>query len=187
MKQGFTLIELLVVVLIIGILSAVALPQYEKAVEKSRAVQALTTLKSVAQSYSAYYMASGQWATSFDDLDVQLSWTGNTPWKTGLLSTRSNRDWSLQLQQFLDNGEISPVIYMGRLTGPYKGAGFAYFFKQWDNRENWRTDPHIIYCVEQVRGSGAVFSKEKGAYCKKVMGAEKLIQAGDTTSFYKMN
>ena len=117
---GFTLIELLVVVLIIGILSAVAVPQYEKAVEKSRATQAFTLLKSLYAAQASYYMANGRYATSFDDLDVEMPWTGNEKWYTAdTMDTRSNQDWSLQI-----SGNAT-AFYLGRLRGPYKGAGWS--------------------------------------------------------------
>lgn len=72
MKKGFTLIELLVVVLIIGILSAVALPQYQTAVMKARFSTMIPVVKGLADAQEVYYMENGQYATSFDDLAVSL-------------------------------------------------------------------------------------------------------------------
>ena len=57
---GFTLIELLVVVLIIGILSAVALPQYQKAVFKSRFAEAFTNLKTISEAVKLCEMENGK-------------------------------------------------------------------------------------------------------------------------------
>ena len=71
MKKGFTLIELLVVVLIIGILSAIALPQYTKAVTKARFAEAMTNLKSLYDAQQVCELEKGKHNCEFDDLAIE--------------------------------------------------------------------------------------------------------------------
>ena len=68
-KSAFTLIELLVVVLIIGILAAIALPQYQKAVLKSRYMQGLVFVKAIKDAQEIYYLANNEYVGSLADMD----------------------------------------------------------------------------------------------------------------------
>lgn len=83
MNKAFTLIELLVVVLIIGILSAVALPQYEKAVRKTRIAEAKIILKKLTEAQDVYFLSNNELPPSFTSVS---SWNEvldiNIPQKT---------------------------------------------------------------------------------------------------------
>ena len=71
-NKGFTLIELLVVVLIIGILAAIALPQYQKTVMKSRLSQGIVLISNVLSAQQSYFLAHGEYATNASDLDISI-------------------------------------------------------------------------------------------------------------------
>jgi len=73
--MGFTLIELLVVVLVIGILAAVALPQYEKAVEKTRAAEGISLLESLGRAEQIYKLSEGQFTNDSSNLDIEIPLT----------------------------------------------------------------------------------------------------------------
>ena len=72
-NAGFTLIELLVVVLIIGILSAVALPQYQRAVQKTRLMNYYQMAQGIRRAQEMYYLANGKYSIPVEDLDVDYT------------------------------------------------------------------------------------------------------------------
>ena len=170
-NNAFTLIELLVVVLIIGILAAVALPQYQKAVEKSRGVQALTLINAVNQAVQVYFMANGTFPQSFDELNADMdSWTGNEQWcnlansSYGVIDTRSNGDWSLQLYKTRTN---NLYLFVGRLSGKYAGAGFS---KQITSNAGNNLVSDTIYCAERT-SNGKTFTATANSYCQGIWKA----------------
>lgn len=129
-RNAFTLIELLVVVLIIGILAAVAVPQYQKTVWKSRNVQFKTLLSSLEQAQKTYYLANGSYAKNFDELDVDLPFEKATSSLCGISfahdtdSIRKGKDFEILI--------TNSGYFIGVWTkGKYQCGGFQTSTNRW--------------------------------------------------------
>ena len=80
-KKAFTLIELLVVVLIIGILAAIALPQYRVAVKKAKMTEYMNMVKAIRDAEEVHYLANGYYTNDLESLDVSTPSKGNCEFK----------------------------------------------------------------------------------------------------------
>lgn len=116
MKTGFTLIEVLVVVLIIGILAAVAVPQYETAVEKSRATQAFILGKHLAEAEELFLLANGRYTDDWDELGETRpnikGWAFDLDFTTE--NIRAKRDNTTLHYRFFLREPSSHTSYAGR-------------------------------------------------------------------------
>ena len=124
-QQAFTLIELLVVVLIIGILAAVALPQYQKAVTKSRLSTLKTLVESMVQAQGRYYLANNTYTLDLDALDVD--WPTPQEITTPTENTKQyNYAWGfcrLELGGAVNCGHSTSAIIYERYVTHSAGAG----------------------------------------------------------------
>ena len=117
-QQGFTLVELLIVVVIVGILSAVALPQFFNQTKKAAATEGTQQASSIAKQAAAYYLEQGSLGTVDADcsdyagtiVDTNTNFTyACSGTKTAFVVTATGKEGN-------DNTEGVVVTFTGNLT-----------------------------------------------------------------------
>ena len=154
---GFTLIELLVVVLIIGILAAIALPQYEVAVLKTRMATVLPMMKAIKEANERYYMINGFYPDDLSVLDIQIPEGKTSNLVSGIVTYENGTH--------IDN--ITDTSTGGDVIGGLYGNGSCFIRMFYDNSSR----PGVITCGEEnIPNYGRSASHPKCQQICKSMG-----------------
>ena len=143
-NKAFTLIELLVVVLIIGILAAIAVPQYQKAVLKADIHRGVSLVESLYQAQQAYYLQHGDFAADIDELDISIPKDSSCEKKTNAYDCDYgrlyNNSYNIQFQNKPNKNGVSlgdmAYVHYFRDNADYKAkAGDRYCYAKKDNEK----------------------------------------------------
>lgn len=158
-RKGFTLIELLVVVLIIGILASVALPQYTKAVEKSRSTEAITLLSNLAKAEEIYALATNSYTNDMNSLDIQMpNLTG-----TGVVSSVGTNAFTISITKATADTFVASAERGGD-KATNKGS-----IKYYINAKLTRGSSLKMWCNAQKNESAATLgTTEADKMCKSI-------------------
>ena len=160
---GFTLIELLVVVLIIGILAAVAVPKYEKAVIKSRAAALQIWAKRLYDSQQEHFLSNGKYADYFEELGEDF--TVSFPVKP-TDTTLGNINKLLATEQW----DMNKYPYGVRLY-INNGVSISFFNKYlYDGKGGFAYRHTGDYKGELLCAEYANHTVTEGSFCREIMG-----------------